>query len=363
MAVTDTTRIHPSHLVDGEGHAVEDVTTADIVRRLESGTFFWLDLPFIGEQETQWLTDLFRYHPLAVRSAQQFGQRPRVAEYDNFTLIVMYGSRSEAAADAAGTVNPDFAGVGAGDHSIDDIAKTAEVHVFVAENSIITVHRSDCPAFTQLRDRLQGAYRATKVSQESKVLYLVADALVDSFLPVFDALDERIDALQDQVLQRPTNDQLQELLDHKKSLISLRRVLAPERDAFASISAGTVDIPGIDEDSGRYLRDVYDHLIRLTDLVDNYRDLLSGTTDAYMSVVSNQLNVVMKQLSIVATVFLPLSFLTGFFGQNFGWFTARIGAAWEFWGIGVGVEVLIVTFMLGVFWKRGWIGKKRPLVT
>jgi magnesium transporter len=105
----------------------------------------------------------------------------------------------------------------------------------------------------------------------------------------------------------------------------------------------------------RYIRDLYDHLIRISDMVDSYRDLLSGSLDAYISMVSNRMNQQMKQLTIIATIFLPLSYLTGFFGQNFAWLVDRIGSLSAFLGIGVGIEVLAVIGLLTLFKKQGWM--------
>ena len=109
----------------------------------------------------------------------------------------------------------------------------------------------------------------------------------------------------------------------------------------------------------RYVRDLHDHLIRISDMVDSYRDLLSGSLEAYMSMVSNRLNDVMKQLTIIATVFLPLTFLTGFFGQNLGWLVNRIGSLDAFLLFGVGAEVLAVVALVIMFKRRGWMGRRK----
>ena len=107
----------------------------------------------------------------------------------------------------------------------------------------------------------------------------------------------------------------------------MRKVISPQRDLFASIVAGVENFPGMTDDDQRYFRDVYDHLIRIGDMVDTYRDLLTGAMDVYLSTVSNRLNGVMKQLAIIATIFMPLTFLTGFFGQNLGWMVLHAGGA------------------------------------
>lgn len=138
----------------------------------------------------------------------------------------------------------------------------------------------------------------------------------------------------------------------------MRKMVTPQRDMVSTMMAQVVTIPGMTAESERYVRDLYDHLIRISDMVDSYRDLLSGSLDAYMSMVSNRLNDVMKQLTIIATVFLPLSFLTGFFGQNLGWLVNREGSLTAFLIFGIGTEVLAVIALFVMFRRRGWMGKK-----
>jgi len=136
----------------------------------------------------------------------------------------------------------------------------------------------------------------------------------------------------------------------------MRKVIAPQRDMMASINAGVTDVPGMTDEAARYFRDLYDHLIRLADLVDSYRDLLSSVMDTHLSTVSNRLNVVMKQLAIIATVFLPLSWLTGFFGQNFAFLVGHITTTWSFFVFGIGIEVVAVILLAVLFKRRGWLG-------
>src|SRR5262249_49746276 len=137
--------------------------------------------------------------------------------------------------------------------------------------------------------------------------------------------------------------------------ISLRKVITPARDALASVVSGANALPGMTPEAERYFRDVYDHLIRISDLVDSYRDLLSGVLDTYLSTVSNRLNGGIKELTIIATVFLPLSFLTGFFGQNFEFLTSHISSMAAFLIFGVGLELAALVLLLTVFWRRGWL--------
>ena len=125
---------------------------------------------------------------------------------------------------------------------------------------------------------------------------------------------------------------------------------------FAALATGVVELPGMNDEAQRYFRDIYDHLIRIADVIDGYRDLLSGVLDTHVSTVSNRLNVVMKQLTIIATIFLPLSYLTGFFGQNFAFLVRNIGGRTDFLVFGLGLELATVLVLLYFFRRRGWIG-------
>jgi magnesium transporter len=189
------------------------------------------------------------------------------------------------------------------------------------------------------------------------LLHHLIDGLVDSFFPPLSALDDRIDDLQEQIFVKPTNDQLAQLFDMQRWLVNARKLVAPQRDMMASLVSGMVIIPGTTSESDPYLRDLYDHLIRIGDMIDTYRDLLSNGMSAYLSTVSNNLNEVMKQLAIIATIFLPLSFLTGFFGQNFGWLVAQLGGLPTFLIVGIGTEVVAVGALYWLFHRRGWIGR------
>ena len=186
-------------------------------------------------------------------------------------------------------------------------------------------------------------------------MHHILDELTDGFFPVLSSFDDRIDQLQDRIFAKPTDGQLSELFNMKRWLIGVRKVITPQRDLVASLVDGVNELPGMTREIERYFRDLYDHLIRISDLVDSYRDLLTGSMDAYLSTVSNRLNAVMKQLTVIATIFLPLSFLTGFFGQNFAWMIERIGGLGPFLVLGLGTELAIVAGMLLLFRRRGWL--------
>jgi magnesium transporter len=315
----------PGHLL--LTNCVEDeVTRPAIERALTEDSLLWLDLAGTGPDTIALLREVFKIHPLAVEDAQEFSQRPKVEDYEDFVYIVAYGSR--------GLDQP-----------------MVEVHCFIAEHFFVTVHREEVPAIVDACQTLARLH----TDRHLVALYRVLDALVDSMFPFLAALDDRIDELQDQIFQKPTEDKLAALFALKRQLVDMRKLVSPQRDMVGSMLSQVIPIPGLTVEGEHYLRDLYDHLIRISDMVDSYRDLVSGSLDAYMSVVSNRLNDVMKQLTIIATIFLPLSFLTGFFGQNFGWMVLRLGSLGVFLGLGLGTEVLAVIGLLLLFRRRGWM--------
>jgi len=215
------------------------------------------------------------------------------------------------------------------------------------------VHRDEAPAFAEVRQRYEQRKKA--VDDPGLLLYRIIDALVDSFFPILADFDDRIDELENQTFLNATDAQLQEIFQMKRLLVGMRKAITPQRDMFASLSGGVAQLPGMTEEDERYFRDIYDHLIRISDLIDTYRDLLTSSMDVYLSTVSNRLNAVMKQLTIMATIFLPLSFVTGFFGQNFGWMIGHIKSPALFFGLGIGLEIVTVAALFTLFKKRGWV--------
>jgi len=307
----------------------DEVTRPNIELALKEGKLLWLDLQGTGDETLALLREVFKIHPLAIEDAKEFRQRPKIEDYDDFVSIVAYGS-----------------------HGLDE--PLVEVHCFYAGHFFVSVHRDEVPAVTDACHALG----RLPTDRRLVAVYRLLDALVDSMFPLLAAMDDRIDDLQDQIFSNPREEQLAALFALKRQLVDMRKVVTPQRDMVSAMLTGVIPIPGMTAESERYVRDLYDHLIRISDMVDSYRDLLSGSLDAYMSMVSNRLNDVMKQLTIIATVFLPLSFLTGFFGQNFSWLVNRIGAEASFFGVGVGTEVLAVVILIILFKKRGWIGKR-----
>ena len=320
-------RASACQLLDGRGSEVVEFDRKTVESLLAAKKFFWLDLDNPTENDFAVFRDVFKFHPLAVEDSQQFNQRSKVEAYDDFVFIVIYGAGSD-----------------------DD--GPVEVHCFYSDRFLVTVHRQACPVLAEIRFRSGKRERA--MEQPSLLLYRVVDGLVDSFFPALAAFDDRIDDLEDAIFLSAGDEQLQEIFQMKRHLVEMRKILTPQRDAFASLMGGVAELPGLAGQDEHYFRDVYDHLIRISDLIDTYRDLLTGAMDVYLSTVSNRLNAVMKQLTIIATVFLPLTFITGFFGQNFDWMVNNIRSGPMFLVLGIGTEIVALLALLAFFKRRGW---------
>ncbi len=336
MTVGKAEAQHPDRAAEtGFAFVVPCLTTIDesaVKDHLARDHFFWLDLTAPTADDVQKLHELFGFHPLALEDTLHFGQRPNRDQYSDYIFLVFYGAHDAPASE------PD--------------QLLQEVQMFVSGKYLITLHRDELPALDDQRSRLEGQV----LHSEQFLLYRVFDALTDSFFPPLARMDDEIDELESAVLEGPTDEQLQRLFAMKRTLVSMRKVVTPQRDLFARSIDQIAELSGLKLDERDYFRDVYDHLIRISDLIDSYRDLLSSTTDLYLSTVSNRQNEVMKQLTIVGTIFLPLSFITGFFGMNFGWLVnTGIAPTWTFWVFGIGSMLLTCAVLVRFFQRKGWL--------
>ena len=298
---------------------------------LERDHFFWLDLSMPTKDDVIALGRIFGFHPLALEDTLHFGQRPKLDDYGDYVFLVFYGAREHT------------------DHHDDDPVR--EVHFYVSGSYLITIHRDHLPILEDERLRMDGRV----MHSEQFVVYRVLDALTDTFFPQLGKIDDEIDEIEDAVVTMADQKQLHGIFELKRDLVAMRKVVTPQRDIFASSIDQLAELPGLQLDERDYFRDVYDHLIRISDLIDSYRDLLSGAMDVYLSTVANRQNEVMKQLTVIATIFLPLTFLTGFFGQNFGFLVNHIGSEGTFIGLGIGGLVLSCALLWLWFRRKRWL--------
>jgi magnesium transporter len=291
--------------------------------------FFWLDLVGPSPEDLERLGHRFGWHPLVLEDLLELRQRPKLENYGDYTFVSFYGCRDER-----------------------DGPRLTEVHLVVSGDYVISVRHAGCRQLDDLRAR----FERRPPGSEQFVVYRVLDALTDSFFPVLDSIDDELDELEDAIVRSPDERELARVTRLRRLLVELRRVVGPQRDLAARAIEDIVELPGLDPDTRDWFRDLYDHLIRIDDLLDSYRDLLTGVMDIYMSTVSNRLNAVMKQLTLAATVFLPLTFITGFFGQNFGWLVRHISSLTAFLVLGIGGLLVPCALLYAWFRRRGYLG-------
>jgi magnesium transporter len=304
----------------------------DVAGHLERSEFFWLDIEDPTAAEIKHLGELLKLHPLTLQDLSSFSERPKREHYPGYVSLVVYGV--DASASAGGSL-------------------LREVHALISGDYVVTLHPSP---FTTVDD-LHAKLKPTGFPGEQALIYRILDAILGTFVPVLDRVDDEIDELEQAVIERPREESLQQIFALKRDLIGMRRVITPMRDFFARDADEISHLPGMEPDDEPYFRDLYDTLVRSSDLVDSYRDLLSGATDMYLSTVANRQGEIAKQLTIIATIFLPLSFLTGFFGQNFAFLTNHIiNHTWTFFVLGLGLLAGSIALLWYYFRHQGWLG-------
>jgi magnesium transporter len=315
------------HLIRIDGTTVEEFKPDEVEQALHNDEILWLDLHDSSDDTLALLREVFAIHPVAVEDAAEFGQRPKIEEYENFVSLVFFGANQVS-------------------------QPLIEVHFYFGENFLITLHREPCVAFEGMRTVF--ARHHSGLAARVLVLHHVLDSLSDSMFPMLAVFDDKVDAIQDEILIKAEQEHQESLVALRRWLSDVRKVVAPQRDMLNALLSQRVDVPGMTKENEPYFRDLYDNMIKINDMVDSHRDLVSSTMDSYTSQLANRQNDVMKQLTIMATIFLPLTYLTGFFGQNFGWLVKSVGSWEEFFGIGVGTEAVAVIFLLVLFKRRGW---------
>jgi magnesium transporter len=303
----------------------------DVAGHLKRNEFFWLDIEDPTAAEIKHLGELLSLHPLTLQDLSTFSERPKREHYEGYVSLVVYGV--DATAEAGGSL-------------------LREVHMLISGDYVVTLHPSPFTTVEQLQKRL----KPTGFPGEQALIYRILDAILSTFVPVLDRVDDQIDDLEQTVIENPREEALQQIFSLKRDLIAMRRVITPMRDFFARDAEEISKLPGMEPDDEPYFRDLYDTLVRSSDLVDSYRDLLSGATDMYLSTVANRQGEIAKQLTIIATIFLPLSFLTGFFGQNFSFLVNHIlDNTWSFFVLGLGLLAVSIGVLVFYFRRQGWL--------
>jgi magnesium transporter len=253
---------------------------------------FWIDLESPTLDELSLVGGLLGWQHLTIEDVAKQGQRPKLEAFDGYSYLVMHQlSYDGAPARLVG----------------------AEVDFIIGANYVATVHYVPVPGIAETLD-VAHQLAATLGRGRDYLLYALADALVDSYFPVLDAMHEAVDDLEDEIVANPTQSLMSRIFEMKRDAVSLRKIVSPQLEVFSRLTAPGSGIIG--EEHVVYFRDVHDHLVRVFEAMDSYRELMSGALDAYLSTVSNRMNEVMKRLTVMAALFLPITFFTGVFGMN-----------------------------------------------
>ena len=312
---------------------VLDVFDAERVAELRaSGTFFWLDLSDPPDELLERVADAFGIHELAIEDAQKFGQRPKLDEYGDHVALVYFG-----------IVDPG---------SIRTKVQIMELHMFVHGDFVVTIHRGPWPDF----DRLRGTFQRVPLGSEQLVVYRILDALTDSWFPLVERIDADIEQLEQAVVADPQPRHIEQVMRLKRDLAFLRRTAGPVRDVAFAAATRLMEIPGLEHGPRDYFRDVHDHMIRIDRSLDTSRVLLSDVLSVHGARVAQHQNRSTERLTVVATIFLPLSFVVGFFGQNFRWMVEHVESRDAFLWFGIGGLVLSLILLAPVI--RGSLGSE-----
>jgi magnesium transporter len=296
----------------------------------DSGVWLWVDLAAPTPEEVRILSDVFHFHELAIEDALAEIHHPKVESYGGYLYLIL--------------------------HAIDFRAKehsflTQEIDFFLGTQYLLSMHNGTSRSMFHIS---QICDRNDMVLGEgpAALMHRIIDSLVDNYRPEVEKLSDRLDGLEKEVFQRPKPTLVKRILDYKRDVASLRRVVLPQRDAVGRLARR--EFPQISEGLSYRFRDVHDHLVRFSDEAMYFQDRISSLLDAHLSNVSNQLNGIMKVLTIISTIFMPLTVLTGMYGMNVSLPHLPGGEGVQFWWV-AGIMAATSGTMLWFFRKKGWI--------
>ena len=312
-----------------------DLGSGETVRKLRGKTgVTWININGLGNVELlEQLGQLFKLHPLALEDSLSVRQRPKVDDYDSHLYIVLRMLHYEQA------------------------VETEQVSIFLGDGWVLTIQERPGDCLDPIRDRLRRGLGLIRSRDSSYLMYAILDAIIDHYFPFLERLGERVEELEDEVLGNPSRESVSDVRHVKSQLLEVRRAIWPLRDAVNVLIRD--DSLLIHDDTKVYLRDCYDHAIRVLDIIETHRELAGGLMDIYLSSLSNKMNEVMKVLTIIATIFIPLTFVAGIYGMNFDQkYPLNMPLCRQPWGYAAvwAVMIAIAVFMLIIFRRIGWLG-------
>ncbi len=294
----------------------------------EKETTVWIDIEKPDEEDKKILLEVFDFHPLAIDDCAHFTHLPKVDDFGNYIFVVFHRIFFDEKTKSF---------------------KLVELDLFLGKNFIVTVHGGNSPGIEEVKEKVKKSCALMQKGPEY-VLHEILEFNTQNYFPLLEHLDERIEALEERILKGNIKDAIREIITLKKQVYDLKRSLLPQRDVVNRLSRG--EFPAIKEKASVYFRDIYDHIQRALTELDDFRELLTGAYEAHLSIMSNRMNEIMKKLTIVATIFIPLTFITGLYGMNFR-FMPELEIWWAYplvWGIMIAVAFAMLVY----FKKKKW---------
>ncbi|MFB2937311.1 magnesium/cobalt transporter CorA [Aerosakkonemataceae cyanobacterium BLCC-F154] len=298
---------------------------------LDTHSVSWVDVLGLGNEET-WikLSKVFNLHALVLEDVVNVPERPKVDDFDSQIVIIAWMVMLKENA-----------------HGF----YIEQVSFVLGEDYLLTVQEEpDRDCFARVRDRIRYNKGIIRQRKADYLAYALLDAIIDGYFPVLEAYGERIEELEDEVVGNPSRQTLQEIYKIRRELLALRRAIWPQRDTLNTLIRDGSNL--ISPEVRIYLRDCYDHAVQVIDIVETYRELSSGLMDVYLSSMSNKMNEIMKLLTVISTIFIPLTFIAGVYGMNFD-YMPELKWTWSYpavWGIMIAVAGGLIYF----FWRKGW---------
>jgi len=320
-----------AYFLSPAGDVKHGLSEEEIIASFESSQgLLWVDITDIGEADVKFLEQGFHFHQLAIEDAVSPEQHhSKVDDFEDYLFIMVHGINYMAET---------------------DIVETAELAIFLGNNFVVSVHNLPLQSIDAIRSQVDNNGRPMRQGTYF-LAHAIIDTLVDNVLPIIDRMSEMTDDVEENAIRRPQQATLEAILKLKRSTLRIHRVMSPQRDVLNRLSRG--DYPIIKEEARIFYRDIYDHLIRIEDLNQAIRDRTDNALATYLSSMANRQNETMRVLSMVATIFLPLTLLAGIYGMNFE-NMPELSWPWGYFAV-LGVIAAVILILLWWFWARNWI--------
>ena len=301
---------------------------SDVIARRDG--FVWLDIAQPSHDDLALLQREFDIHPVAIEDASLWHERPKIEFYEHYVLAIVHAAKVDDAGELV----------------------THEIAVLAGDQYVVTLRAKPVYPLEEIERRRRVSQ--TVPNDATGLLYIILDTIVDGYFPLTENYNDRLVRLEDRLF---TNNKFSERAEHeififKRALVVFRSIVAPMREVLLRLTHN--EIAPLKPGLALYFRDVHDHVLRALEQIDITRDLVNSTLAIHLASQSHRQNEVSKQLTIIATIFLPLTYITGFFGQNFGWMVNSIVSPQIFWGLGVGSQILTVIILFWYFRFKRW---------